>query len=195
MDKGPETCVSNGGRWHPDECDCHRYLESVAIASAFARSNGYEINTTQELVAIGCSNIVSFFVGSFPVTGSFSRTAVNSATGVATPAAGLITGTIVLVCIQFLTPLMRYVSRRCGRRGSGQPRQQSLDGCCVSKGESWGLTRAFSQVHLESLARCNHHRVGTQDVQLETATATMESVEDRSHPVGALVLRVHLFRD
>eukprot|EP00036_Acanthoecidae_sp_10tr_P020877 CAMPEP_0206320262 /NCGR_PEP_ID=MMETSP0106_2-20121207/18220_1 /ASSEMBLY_ACC=CAM_ASM_000206 /TAXON_ID=81532 /ORGANISM="Acanthoeca-like sp., Strain 10tr" /LENGTH=595 /DNA_ID=CAMNT_0053752199 /DNA_START=132 /DNA_END=1919 /DNA_ORIENTATION=+ len=88
------------------------YLESVAIASAFARSNGYEINTTQELVAIGCSNIVSFFVQAYPVTGSFSRTAVNSATGVATPtAAGLVTGSIVLISIQFLTPIMQYISK------------------------------------------------------------------------------------
>ena len=87
------------------------YLESVAIASAFSRANGYEINTTQELVAIGCSNIASFFVQAYPVTGSFSRTAVNSATGVATPTAGLITGGIVLISIQFLTPVMKLISK------------------------------------------------------------------------------------
>jgi MFS superfamily sulfate permease-like transporter len=45
------------------------------------------------------------------VTGSFSRTAVNSATGVATPAAGLITGAIVLIAIQFLTPVMKLISK------------------------------------------------------------------------------------
>ena len=64
------------------------FLESIAIGKAFSRINGYKIIPTQELIALGVANIMSSFVSSFPVTGSFSRTAVNSQSGVQTPAAG-----------------------------------------------------------------------------------------------------------
>lgn len=79
------------------------YLESIAIGKAFARQNKYKIDASQELVAIGSANVISSFFRSYPVTGSFSRTAVNSASGVMTPAAGSITGLIVILALLFLT--------------------------------------------------------------------------------------------
>lgn len=85
------------------------YLESIAIAKAFARQNGYEVQPSQELIAIGFGNIISGFFSSYPVTGSFSRTAVNSASGVASPASGLVTGAVVLLALQFATKVMEYI--------------------------------------------------------------------------------------
>ena len=64
------------------------FLESIAIAKAFARKNRYTVDASQELIALGIANCVSSFVSSYPVTGSFSRTAVNAQSGVATPAGG-----------------------------------------------------------------------------------------------------------
>ena len=64
------------------------FLESIAIAKAFARKNRYTVDASQELVALGIANCLSSFVSSYPVTGSFSRTAVNAQSGVATPAGG-----------------------------------------------------------------------------------------------------------
>ena len=64
------------------------FLESIAIAKAFARKNQYKVDASQELVALGVANCLSSFVSSYPVTGSFSRTAVNAHSGVATPAGG-----------------------------------------------------------------------------------------------------------
>ena len=64
------------------------FLESIAIAKAFARKNKYRVNPSQELIALGIANCMSSFVSSYPVTGSFSRTAVNAQSGVATPAGG-----------------------------------------------------------------------------------------------------------
>lgn len=54
-------------------------------------------------MALGASNIFGSFVGAYPVTGSFSRTAVNFASGVVTPAAGALTGSIVLMALAFMT--------------------------------------------------------------------------------------------
>ncbi|KAL8588953.1 hypothetical protein ACOMHN_065735 [Nucella lapillus] len=86
-------------------------VESIAIGKAFARVNGYKIDPTQELLAIGTANVVSSFVHSYPVTGSFSRTAVNSQSGVKTPASGLFTGALILLSLQVLVPYCYYIPK------------------------------------------------------------------------------------
>ncbi|XP_078467204.1 sodium-independent sulfate anion transporter isoform X2 [Lampetra planeri] len=75
------------------------FLESIAIAKAFATKNMYRIDPSQELIAIGLTNVLGSFTSSYPVTGSFGRTAVNSETGVATPAGGLVTESDALVFV------------------------------------------------------------------------------------------------
>ena len=50
-----------------------------------------KVDASQEIIAIGASNVIGAFFSSFPVTGSFSRTAVNEASGVQTPISGVIT--------------------------------------------------------------------------------------------------------
>lgn len=52
-----------------------------------------KVDASQEMIAIGTSNLIGSFVSTFPVTGSFSRTAVNNSSGVRTPFGGLYTGT------------------------------------------------------------------------------------------------------
>lgn len=85
------------------------YVESIAIAKGFGRKNNYKVDADQELVAIGVANLGSSFFLSYPVTGSFSRTAVNAQSGVQTPAGGIVTGMLVLIATQFLTPLFQYI--------------------------------------------------------------------------------------
>ena len=46
---------------------------------------------------------------SYPITGSFSRTAVNAQSGVQTPAGGIVTGLSVVIATQFLTPAFKYI--------------------------------------------------------------------------------------
>ncbi|KAI2650532.1 Sodium-independent sulfate anion transporter [Labeo rohita] len=86
-------------------------LESIAIAKAFASKNNYRIDANQELFAIGLTNIMGSFVSAYPVTGSFGRTAVNSQTGVCSPAGGIVTGVIVLLSLAFLMPLFFYIPK------------------------------------------------------------------------------------
>uniref|UniRef100_A0AAY4EEQ4 Sodium-independent sulfate anion transporter n=1 Tax=Denticeps clupeoides TaxID=299321 RepID=A0AAY4EEQ4_9TELE len=86
-------------------------LESIAISKAFGSQNGYRIDTNQELFAIGLTNIMGSFVSAYPVTGSFGRTAVNSQTGVCTPAGGVVTGVIVLLSLAFLMPVFYYIPK------------------------------------------------------------------------------------
>ncbi|XP_015735192.1 sodium-independent sulfate anion transporter isoform X5 [Coturnix japonica] len=86
-------------------------LETVAIAKAFASQNDYRIDANQELLAMGTANLLGSFFSSYPITGSFGRTAVNAQTGVCTPMGGLITGTLVLLSLAYLTSLFCYIPK------------------------------------------------------------------------------------
>jgi len=84
-------------------------LESVAIAKAFAA--GKPVDASQEMVALGICNIFGSFVQSMPTTGSFSRTAVNSASGVKTSLGGIYTGGLVILCLAFLMPYCAFIPK------------------------------------------------------------------------------------
>ncbi|NWR77758.1 S2611 protein, partial [Centropus unirufus] len=86
-------------------------LETIAIAKAFASQNDYRIDPNQELLAMGFANILGSFVSSYPITGSFGRTAVNAQSGVCTPAGGLVTGALVLLSLAYLTSLFYYIPK------------------------------------------------------------------------------------
>ncbi|KAG0650872.1 Sulfate permease II [Hyphodiscus hymeniophilus] len=84
-------------------------IEHIAISKSFGRVNNYIINPSQELVAIGITNILGPFLGAYPATGSFSRTAIKSKAGVRTPFAGFITALVVLLAIYALTAVFFYI--------------------------------------------------------------------------------------
>ncbi|KAK4005751.1 hypothetical protein OUZ56_010826 [Daphnia magna] len=86
-------------------------IESIAIAKSL--SKGSRIDVSQEMIAIGTSNILGSFASSYPVTGAFSRTVVNASSGVRTPFGGLYTGALVLLAITVLTPYFFYIPKSC----------------------------------------------------------------------------------
>ena len=57
----------------------------------------YEYDANQELLALGLSNVVSAVMSGYPVTGSFSRTAVNAMFGATSLFACLLSSVIVLL--------------------------------------------------------------------------------------------------
>lgn len=77
----------------------------------FFAANGKFVDATQELLAIGASNVVNSFAQGYPGTGALSRGAVNNASGVRTPLGNLYTGVLVIIALQFLTPLFYYIPR------------------------------------------------------------------------------------
>ena len=84
-------------------------LEGLAIAKSFSKKNKYEINNSQEMIALGMCNIAGSFFQCYPVTGSFSRSSVNSESGVRTQFGGFWTGLIVVLCLLFLTVFFSYI--------------------------------------------------------------------------------------
>ncbi|KAG4439864.1 hypothetical protein IFR05_004640 [Cadophora sp. M221] len=84
-------------------------IEHIAISKSFGRINNYIINPSQEMVAIGITNLLGPFLGAYPATGSFSRTAIKSKAGVRTPFAGVITAIVVLLAIYALPAVFFYI--------------------------------------------------------------------------------------
>ncbi|MEL7207810.1 MAG: solute carrier family 26 protein [Actinomycetota bacterium] len=82
------------------------FMESIAVAKVYARRHRYEVEANQELVGLGAANIGAGLFGGYPVTGGFSRTAVNDTAGARTPLASIVTAGIVLATLAFLTPLL-----------------------------------------------------------------------------------------
>ncbi|PLB53713.1 putative sulfate transporter [Aspergillus steynii IBT 23096] len=84
-------------------------IEHIAISKSFGRVNNYTINPSQEFIAIGITNLLGPFLGAYPATGSFSRTAIKSKSGVRTPLAGVITAVVVLLAIYALPAVFFYI--------------------------------------------------------------------------------------
>lgn len=84
-------------------------IEAVAIAKSFNKAK--VVDVTQEMMALGLCNIASSFVSSIPITGSFTRSAVNHASGVQTTASGIYTGAVVLLALGVLTRTFFFIPK------------------------------------------------------------------------------------
>lgn len=87
------------------------FMESISVAKAFARQGRYELDANQELKALGLANVAGAFFQAYPVTGGFSRTAVNAQAGARTGVASLITAFVIGLTLLFLTPLFHHLPK------------------------------------------------------------------------------------
>ncbi|MEX0994677.1 MAG: solute carrier family 26 protein [Balneolaceae bacterium] len=85
------------------------FMESIAVAKVIANKHGYQVNANQELIALGSANIGGSLFQSFPVTGGFSRSAVNDQAGARTGMASIISAGMIALTVLFLTPLFYYL--------------------------------------------------------------------------------------
>ena len=88
------------------------FMESIAVAKAIqAKHKNYELDANQELIGLGLANIFGAFFRSFPVTGGFSRSAVNDQAGAKTGMAAIISAALIGLTLLFLTPLFYYLPK------------------------------------------------------------------------------------
>jgi SulP family sulfate permease len=85
------------------------FMEAISIAKAIAAKTKQKIDPNQELIGQGLANIVGSFSQAFPVSGSFSRSAVNINAGAVTGLSSVFTGLLVLLTLLFLTPLLYHL--------------------------------------------------------------------------------------
>ncbi|CAG8003641.1 unnamed protein product [Penicillium nalgiovense] len=87
------------------------FLEHIAISKSFGRVDNYTIDPSQEFIAIGISNFLGPFLGAYPATGSFSRSAIKAKCGVRTPLAGVITAVAVLLAVYAPPALFFFIPK------------------------------------------------------------------------------------
>jgi SulP family sulfate permease len=86
-------------------------VEAISIARSIASQSGQRLDSNQELVGQGLSNIAAGIFSGYPGSGSFTRSAVNYDSGARTPMASLSSGFIVLIAMIAFAPLMAYIPR------------------------------------------------------------------------------------
>nr|WP_238531639.1 SulP family inorganic anion transporter [Nitritalea halalkaliphila] len=86
------------------------FAESFAVAKTIqAKHKTYRLDANQELIALGMANFGAAFFKGYPVTGGFSRTAVNNDAGAKTTMASIISAVLIVLTLLFFTSLFYYL--------------------------------------------------------------------------------------
>jgi SulP family sulfate permease len=87
------------------------FMESISVAKWIAAKERYHIDSDQELKGLGLANIVASLFSAYPVTGGFSRTAVNYEAKARTGLASICAAVIVILALLFFTPLFYFLPK------------------------------------------------------------------------------------
>ncbi len=85
------------------------FMEAISVAKAIAAQTGCRLDPNQELMGQGLANIAGSIGSSYPVSGSFSRSAINFQNGAQTGLSSVFTSLMVVGTLYFLTPLLYYL--------------------------------------------------------------------------------------
>ncbi len=83
--------------------------EAVAIARSVAIKSDQRIDSNQEFVGQGLSNIAGSFFSGYAASGSFNRSGVNYASGAKTPLAAALSAVFLLLIVLLVAPLAAYL--------------------------------------------------------------------------------------
>jgi len=85
------------------------FMEAISIAKAMAAKTGQRLDPNQELIGQGLANILGSTAKSYPISGSFSRSAVNLQSGAVTGFSSVFTSMMVVIVLMFFTPLLYHL--------------------------------------------------------------------------------------
>ncbi len=85
------------------------FMEAISIAKAMAAKTGQRLDPNQELIGQGLANMIGCLGKSYPVSGSFSRSAVNLQSGAVTGLSSVVTSLMVVIVLMFFTPLLYHL--------------------------------------------------------------------------------------
>ncbi len=85
------------------------FMEAISIAKAMAAKTGQRIDPNQELMGQGLANMIGSVAQSYPVAGSFSRSAVNLQSGAVSGLSSVIASLAVVATLFFFTPLLYHL--------------------------------------------------------------------------------------
>lgn len=85
------------------------FMEAMSSAKIAAIRTARRWDENQELIGQGLAKVAAAFSGTMPVSGSFSRSALNLAAGARTGLSSVVSAACVLATVLFLTPLLHYL--------------------------------------------------------------------------------------
>ena len=85
------------------------FMEAISVAKAVEERHDYDVDTNQELKALGMANVLGAVFQSYPTTGGFSRTAVTEQSGGKTPVTAWVAAAVVALTLVLLTPLFHHL--------------------------------------------------------------------------------------
>jgi len=85
------------------------FMEAISIAKVMAARTRQKLDVNQELVGQGLANLVGSMGLSYPVSGSFSRSAVAFEAGAKTGLGNVVSGLVVLAVLLFLARWLYYL--------------------------------------------------------------------------------------
>jgi sulfate permease, SulP family len=83
--------------------------EAVAIARSVAIKSEQNIDSSQEFIGQGLSNILGSFFSSYASSGSFNRSGVNYSAGARTPLAAVFSAIFLAIIVLVVAPLAAYL--------------------------------------------------------------------------------------
>src|SRR5512137_2609720 len=86
------------------------FVELSTIARTYAKEHEYEVDNNQELLALGASSVSVGIAQGFPISGSFSKTAVIERNNAKTQLAGAIAAGVTILVVLFLTGFFYYLA-------------------------------------------------------------------------------------
>ncbi|XP_066582584.1 prestin isoform X2 [Prorops nasuta] len=87
------------------------YTITLSMALIFAQKLNYEINSNQELFAMGVSNIFGSFFSCMPVSASLSRSLIQQTVGGRTQIASVVSCLILLIILLWIGPFFEPLPR------------------------------------------------------------------------------------
>ncbi len=87
------------------------FAETYSVGKVISAQTKQRVNVDQEFIGQGLANLIGSFFQCYPVSGSFSRTAINYAGGAKTGMSSVVSSLIVVLALLFLTPLLTYIPR------------------------------------------------------------------------------------
>ena len=85
------------------------FMEMCGVSKAVAAKSKESLDFDQEMIGQGIASISSGFSGGYPISGSFSRTALNFSAGAVSGMSSVFTGLIVALFLMFLTGTLYYL--------------------------------------------------------------------------------------
>ena len=84
-------------------------IEAVSISRAIASRSHQRINSSQEFIGQGLSNIFGSFFSSYAGSGSFTRSGINYAAGAKTPLSAIFAAVFLMLIVLLIAPLTAYL--------------------------------------------------------------------------------------